>query len=117
MTGKINGLFPPVFCDLVTLYSRKKDGSFKISQISGCKFSKEQTGFAQDIRASLERKFYARIPTGNHTVLPGDILVKGAVFTHAQKGREGEDILEKFPLSSFRVKTVSFCANHIYVKG
>ena len=117
MKSKTEGLFPPTFCDFLMLYSRQSDGSFKISQISGCKFSNEKTEFSGDIRASLTRNFYARIPVGNHTILPGDILVKGAVFAHAQKGKEGEDILDKFPRSSFRVKSVSFCANHIYVKG
>ena len=115
--SKINGLFPPVFCDFVTVYRRNEDGSFKVSQIKGCKFSNEKTEFSKDIRASIKRDFYARIPVGNCVILPGDILVKGVVFEYARKGQEGEDILGKFPLSSFRVKTVSFCGNHIYVKG
>lgn len=110
------GLLPPDFCDIITVFKKQKNEEFKSSIITGCKFLKLTEDFSGDIRAGTQLSFSARVPNYDE-IAPGDILVSGAVIDKAAKGHNGEDILAKYPRAAFRARQVSFCGNHIYVKG
>lgn len=117
MINKISRLLPPDFCDVITILKRNKDGTYKPQRVSGGKFAPIKADFSEYICKHTEYSFFARIPLGKCAAEPGDILVKGAVYDTFKKEENGEDILKKYPHTAFRAKTVSFCGNHIYVKG
>ncbi len=117
MTNNKKGLLPPDFCDVLTLFKREKCGYRQANIIKRCKFSKDKTEFSGDVLGGVNHGFYARVPLGQAEVIPGDILVKGRVYLFPKKEENGEDILKKYPHTAFRVTKVSFCGNHIYVKG
>ena len=117
MISKINDLFPPDFCEVLTVFKKSSDGSYVPKSVGRCKFSEEKREYGSDVLKSTEAELYARIPLGKIDIVPDDIVVRGIACGRFLKQENGEDILKKFKGSSFRVTSVSFCGNHIYVKG
>lgn len=113
--NKGQSFLPPDFTDDITIFSRTSDGRYTGKVACGCKFRVNEI-YSQGIREEKCSNSFARIGTEN-VVFPGDIIVKGRAGGNFKKEFNGEDILEKYPNQSFRVKTVSFCENHILVKG
>lgn len=117
MSIKMKGLLPPDFCEVITVYQKEQNGGFTAIAVGGCKYTTKGAELAKKTDGSIDYISCARIPLGKCEVLPGDILVLGYVYDTAKKHENGEDILKKYSGKAFRAETVSFCGNHILVKG